>query len=428
MNDFGGKGGDMHKQAVKQVITCTALLLLGTLVSGNEARIDGLGGYGIMPYICEELNMFDYPTDVLGFDSRILVEKGLTADCTWFGVIHKWKKLGLGLSVNREDYGTRTLGEFTYPAGSAKPSWLDYSSPLLPRNKLACVVGLKAFEQGFGLMISYAGAREQEVFGVHSSDTTSVTRESRSSGSYSVQAGLSVGILDLSAGYGDVRFKEEQEVVGGATREYASSDGTLRTVKLRAHIPVGSNLDIVPMASWRDFTLGESALSNVEGEDESPQFNYGVSPDSKFNLLAGIGSNLRFYEGKGLLIFGATVERYSLHIQHEAEADIQKVDYNAPRANMAVEVSPRTWLTVRGGMDKLFILHSTDTDYRDAHLSDGGETIWDEDNNIYFGTRLKFGNLQFDMTINQEYFYEGPYILTGNKVDLVNRISVNYFF
>jgi hypothetical protein len=402
-------------------------LLISTLVSGNEARIDGLGGYGIMPYVYEELNIFDYPTDILRFDSRILVEKRLTTACTWFGAIHKWNRIGLGISVNRDDYGTSALDEFTYPGGDGKPPWLGYSNPLSPKNKLACVVGLGTLKRNFGLMISCAGARRQEEFTVPSNVTTAVARENRASHSYNVGAGLCVGWLDLCVGYGGVGFEEKQETVGGGTREYANSGGNITTVKLRARIPVNSSLGVIPIVSVRHFELGEFALSDVENEDGS-EFNYRVNSDSKFNVVAGIASNLGFCKEKGLLILGITAERYSLHVRHDTEADIRQLDYNVPRANVAVEVSPRTWLTVRGGMDKLFVIRTTDIDYADEHITDGGESVWDEGNNIYFGTQFKFGNLQIDMTINQEYFYEGPYIFTGNRIDLINKLSVNYLF
>jgi hypothetical protein len=439
----------MSSRVVKWLLLASLLLLAFPVAAvASPARVDGLGIQG--DYIKDYTNVYTYLSNICCVGNLVYGELGnwdgdsQTLDRSvgafvsnlWdgrFGTfgIHLREEMG---ALGQADANTRVDADWAWDLNENS----SHSFDLMWGKKFG------SMSLGLRLNRAYAKYEASGYLEEYYYDWTEMTGDYwYSSDPYYLNThrnvlGLGVGVgfemsptlnLELGGTYQSRTF--EAKDTSGVKFENDGSGAYL--LAARALWQWQPNVTIIPV--FRYFNMSADLKYSDSDVDFTP-YEFGRS-----GWQAGVAGNWALNQNDLFVLgatFGATKYAYT-YSDYDGETgegvtynDYEYNDTYVPILFAALETRVNPWLTLRfGAQQGAFYtekFENKDTDYYgDAYTGD------DKDHHSWFemqmGAGVKLGTLQLDATLNQDFFHNGPYLISGESTsEMFPKVSATYTF
>jgi hypothetical protein len=373
----------------KGLLVALAMLALASIASADMTRVATMGGRDVFLWDVENVRWC--PALAAGYANQFVGELG------YFPTYEGNQSLAAYLT-NDEAASMGVFGLVANRRTAAVPNDLF----LDPTPNFDLIYAKKMGTFGFGLMLSLAR------------NSTSITQAdsffSDTSASNMVigfTPGLTFvlgqkGSLDIGFGVQMNSFsnKETQNMGAKDVFEYASDGAMALDGQLRAMLPMGQYLFLVPFVGIN--------MSNLNWKWTSPDTSVSITDDKRMDINAGIGVNIMPFEETtiiGGLTFGMSSEENSDAMFPDS---INKSSSTAPAFVFGVESRFNSWMTGRVGASKYFF------DSQSSEAYTGRKQSWASGNyNFDMGLGMNFGDFTIDAMLNDDFLFEGPEFIGG---------------
>jgi len=446
----------MSSRVVKWLLLASLLLLAFPVVAvASPARVDGLGIQG--DYIKDYTNVYTYLSNLCCIGNLVYGELGnwdsdsQTQDRSvgafvsnlWDGRygtigIHLREEMG---AIGQADANTRVDADWAWDMNENG----SHSFDIMWGKKCG------AMSVGLRLNRAYAKYETSGYFQEYDYDWSEMTGDYwYSSDPYTLNwhrnvlgfaAGLGYEVsptlaLEFGGSY-QARSFEAKDTVGVG---YENDGGGAYLLAARALWQWQPNITVVPV--FRYFNM--SADMKYKNPVNDPTINFDPYEFSRSGWQLGVAGNWALNQND-LFVLGATFggTKYSTKANYVASdgeggvdylsyADYEYNDTYMPILFAALETHVNPWLTLRfGAQQGAFYTEkeeNKDTDYYGDYYT--GDY---KDHHSWFsmkmGAGVKLGTLQLDATMNQSFFHNGPYLVSGQSTsELFPKVSATYTF
>ncbi len=388
----------------KRVLFLTILLFFigasAAPLMATETRVGSMGGVGM--YTRDNSNIFYFPGTLYAYKNQVVGELRVQAlDNSYSVGVHypARKQCVIGAYLNRPIRLAPALDEF-----GIENVTLDQSTDLLYGRQMA--------NFDFGFRLSFG-------FDSYDDGDTGILKEEESARYIGLAAGISNSVMDLGVQFEMPSAKWEQDTFS------IKWGGT--ALGANGRLFYGGETQIVPVGT---FYMASGSVKFTPDPDPTAKVDY-----SAMNVGVGIGFNRKINEDNLLVM---AIELFGMSsYKIEPKDTTNYIDYynqsilTMPGLYMGVESKIKPWLTGRIGAAQTYQKYTNKTrNYAPEIIT---ETLYESSAtvsnfNVSFGLGFHFGDFDIDAAINEGFFFDGPYFLSGENNSMANRLSVTYNF
>lgn len=400
------------------VLMLVSNISYGQAIPSGTARYEALGN---SPFILDasiDINMnpawsTEYRNYAFGDLGRNVVNDFELSD--QFGAVNFGlsKEVNLGLVLNKTESMWSNFGNWA--------SNDTVNAPLVP---LKVLFGWKAsptFSLGVApYFASWSRTSTQTVSGVeYKSDKSSMT------------FGGTVGVIGkfekVNWIEGAVNFKMntyKAEYSGGGTTVTNDNDGGMEiNVLARGWFVVNKNhnIKLVPYLNFGMFSFDPKQSATTTALNSYSWMNFG----------GGIGINMPVLDD-GMIAGGLSAGYTSYKDEWAGNRDITYTTFRLPQINMGIEWNFTDWLQGRMGYSRAVISDDWKNESKDPNnpgtIEVKNSFATTPVQTISTGLGFQFGRFSFDGTVGERFWKQGPWLVSGQNVDLFGVISASYNF
>jgi hypothetical protein len=444
----------MSSRVVKWLLLASLLVVAFPVVAvASPARVDGLGIQG--DYIKDYTNVYTYLSNLCCIGNLVYGELGnwdsdsQTQDRAvgafisnlWDGRygtfgIHLREEMG---ALGQADANTRVDADWAWDSNENG----SHSFDIMWGKKFG------AMSLGLRLNRAYAKYESSDALSESEYDWSELTGDYwYTSDPYSLNwhrnvLGFAGGIgyecsPTLALELGGTFQSRTYEVKDTTGVKFENDGGSAYLLAARALWQWQPNITVVPV--FRYFNMNSDLKISDPNYDPPVKFDpYEINRSGWQLGLAGnwaLNQNDLFVMGA---TFGATNYSYKYNYFSTSEEDygtysVYDYEYNdtyMPILFAALETHVNPWLTLRfGAQQGSFYTEKYSQDDTDALPNSNGE---EKDHHSWYsmnmGAGVKLGTLQLDATLNQSFFHNGPYLISGESTSyLFPKVSATYTF
>lgn len=411
------------------LLTIGLCMLFSFSVWASESRVatmDLTGGF----YLKDDAGIFLYPGTMGSYKKMIIAEHFTNAganDLTPFrysGV----RRVGILFPV----HGTSTLAVF---AGQGQERFSVGSGGITqPTSRFLVGYGVNSGNASLGLQVDFSGVRTEAPFGVPQAGGATIFTAS----TWGVAVGLSTPLGDLNnldLGFririGSFKFQDDTAAVNAVSRK---SDGnTTLSFVGRDYYALNDYVNLVPVGAFGvstqkdiDFVGGAGDTARFKNSITRIELGLGLEtkPTENSEIIGGAGYRSNKTTNK-VLTHGSGGGADSL--------GTETTDAHLPYAFLGFETQVKSWLHFRLAVQKTINVTKVKAKgpqgiLPNAKLNEskqGGSSL-----DYAVGVGIHAGAVTMDALVDNNFFNNGPYFLSGNVTggDLFPRVSFTYNF
>lgn len=375
----------MKRIVILSFILC---MVVSSVAFGASARWQALGNE--QRFLIDTSNYAPYPARVFQFSNALwLIPKSAYGD----------NDISAGVLMKCKD-NMMWAFHFNQPASTGVSKLNTALKAYDKKNDRLAGLDLRMFPDLFWAMKS--GATIFAVRGALAMDKSSATGVSTSATDIDLNAGVTTtmpfGDLDVGVGVGIQKFKDDD-----GTKVTESTGGFALAIDARLNMP-----------SKKDKTVTCVPICSVKiGSDPTES---GVIETSY--ISGDVGAGMRKMFDKKMVVVGLVAALNSVTSTPSGGKEV-KTTTIAPKFVAGCEAPLTKWLVVRGGAN--------------AELSSKSNDVSSMDVKYYYnaGVRMMYGGFILDMILARDFFYRGPYLISGSGKDgsnLATNICLTYAF
>jgi hypothetical protein len=372
-----------------------AVLVFASALNATETRVASMGGVGL--YTKDNSNIFFFPGTIYDYKGQVVGELRAKNNDNRYSIGIHYPIGGnkvIGVYLNRPI-------DVTIPNNVVDQVNLNYTSDVL------FGMAMSNYNLGVRLSISTDG---------YTSGDTGTEKITETASYIAAGVGISNEKMDLGLLFEmpAAKWKQNTESVKWSGVGFGGN----------ARYFYGDKTQIVPLATFY--------LSSTSGKltpDETPSTKIDFT---RMNFGLGVGLN-HHIDDNNLFVGGLELLGIS---QDKAEPkDTSNIDdyydtsiMTMPGLYMGIESKIKPWLIGRLGAAQVF-QKITEKTREEEILARTTKVISRQSNfNLTFGLGINFSNFQFDASINEGMFFDGPYVLSGESNAMANKLSITYKF
>lgn len=408
----------------KVVLLTVAVLLVASVGFATDTRVTTMGGVG--DFLIDDANIYTYPAWVSYYTGNVIAELGYSYyykdngnySDDYVGAFFQTAYGNWGFIVGRSTIPM--LVEYASDLYYYKWSYPEYVYWFTP--KLEVIYGTNFGEMDFGIGIEWAGDTYTEDYEDDVEGDTYDEKQSVSAMGATASLIYPLGEdswVDFGVHFHKYSWKYEMNGYKTFEDTYSDDGSMYYGINLRAFIPMG-HYSLVPMLH---FTMGNADWKYEYDSSVDADYDTSFSGEtSTTSLTAGLGWNWPIFEGKGLCVFGILAGMYSekydedyIYYKNGGYVD-EYWKYTLPGFVFGGEAQILPWLSGRIGFYKY--LYNKKVKYTYEEDGDKGDVTdeyswFDSPFGTTFGLAIMFGNWTFDLHVNEDFFFNGPYFWTG---------------
>lgn len=394
------KGGIMRRTTILAI--AIAIFVIASLGFGDDARVSAFG-YGAK-FIPDANDMIYTPITALSYKNRIQLEFGtyMGGGATPSG---QWGLFNLGLGENF------VLGAAIRRSDGKIFSIADYMAETPPNPGINIWGAYNFGSARVGLGVYRA------TYSSEQKDNENNTDKKYKSGVTSIRASAGVDIL---GGTTETSFNLDFNGLSTENKNSSNQTSTDKTtggmeigLRLRAFIPAGDNVEIVPNAAFSTFSYSEE-INDYSGNITD------FGDYTNMNLDIGCAVNTQILDD-GVISLGLGMNMINTDDNIDTTNEIEDKSISLPQITISTEIPTTDWLCFRGGLSKSFgsVTHTEGNIDSTMSIS--------EPNAVFasFGAGIKFKNFSLDFTLSDDDLFEGFWFLSGKSINAV-QLSASY--
>jgi hypothetical protein len=410
------------------VLGAALMLALPVVASAQTSRVEGMALQG--DFIKDWSGIFTYTSQVANVGNLVYGELGnsnfppVTSDRAVGAVIGTLWDGRMGTWAVHLHEQTPQIGQGDASANPA-PGLGGVDPNTNTQDSFDIMWGKKFGTTSFGLRLNRAFASiEGDIYSLGGPFAGSTLRTLKGDALTLGALNTSRNVLGFGGGVGfelsptsnvEVNFKYERR-----TFLFADSTGTVGGVTVNEDSPAAyqlaaramwqwtPNVLVVPVVKWYSYDLGVQTTPGATIASSLKGWQIGAAGNWS------LGSN-------DLFVLGATFAQNKLETNN---ATLESKETLMPQVFAALETHVNSWLTARFGAHKAawsqleFKDNTTPTDVKIK----GSDFVMD------LGVGAKFGNLQLDAVLNDEFPHVGPWFVSGQSTggDLFPKVTATY--
>jgi hypothetical protein len=381
------------------IFSACMLILYCAVLEGTETRIVTLGSESDL--VIDDTNIGRYPSGMERFAERCIFEYGFypySDSLAYFGFYKEIGKFGnIGIVANRT--GIPPFPETSSQTLIAQPDAVVHLFYSL-RFKDAVSLGIGG---GYGIA---AMNDDEEGTANDVTDESSVT-SGRASLTYAF--GASESFVELAGGIQTYSFTFKQ----GDNFSFENDNSMSTSYNFRLFYNLNDYASFIPYAAYNTLDLGSHEVSGAATSDVKR-----LQTATK----AGVGFNLAPFE-ENRIIMGIAYRQIVSQVA-DAVSDSVLTERHMPEFSGGIESQVRSWLVVRAGMKKSLCVQTVERQngIRSEFTYKSAPFV------LHVGCGLRFGPLEFDGVVHNEFRYTGGYLLSGEENPLFTMVSATYRF
>lgn len=375
------------------------LLITPFSLNSTETRISALGSEENI--LIDDINIYNYPSCLERFVERGIIEYGFYPYSDSFAYFSFLKELGrfgnIGLIFNKTD--VPVFPTTSYETLIAQPDAvinICYSIKI----KETFSIGISG---GYGI----AAANDDEEGTTNDVTNESSVSSGRLSISYSI--GESEHFLEIAGGTNIYKFTYKQ----GDNFTFENNNKMSTVFSGRFFYNLNDYVSLIPFFEY--------SITDLSSKEAAASITTEINRITTFTK-AGIGLNLVPFD-ENRVILGVL---YNSRVSEKSNAayDTTITDNRMPELVGGIESKLRSWLIVRAGIKKSFLIHKIESE-------NGIKSIFTDKNapfDLNAGLGLRFGSLEIDAVIHEDLPFTYGYFTSGKENPIFTKVSATYLF
>lgn len=388
----------------KSLLVVLMVALAASAAMATEIRVFTLGQSGM--FILDDTNIYPYPSRVVGYANEVIAELGGypvnsathsgQSVAIFLAPDEEMTYGGFGIGVNRQP---ETYGWYAQLQNMQDMGDPGYIPILVPDERVDFFWGMAMDRVAVGARLGWAGAADKQ--------TTADTNDwDRSSQIISAAASATVSLAeatDLDIG-GRLAMNSWSAEAGDYTFE--NDGGMAFAGQARLRHMLNDYTTLVPVVMFETGDMGYK--EHLTGAEDS---TYSVSGTG---FGAGVALEFALFD-ETTVVVGLTGAMHSESWEDPAGDKSEQSTLEVPGIIIAAETTVWDWLIGRVGASK------THEWYTDTWTPATGDEVEYTDTCAPFdltgGLGIIWGDFQFDVQVNDNFIYEGPYFIGGGSSD-----------
>jgi len=395
------------------LIAFMAIVAMTSMALATETRVKTMGQVGNFVY--DDANIFDWPSTVVGFSDRFILELGedAVANDTYDPMDGNTWPNGFGGGAVFNIGEVHNLGFYVNGNDRANGGGIDVDVPGLDMNidefmQVLYGYGAENFDVGFN--VNYGKSRDEQT-----APSDAATKESASR--IGAKGGITYWMEDDNSVDLAVEFNKTSITYDDQTTQAVEiEDDGYRTISAQARMFYNytENLQFVPYVGFMKADWGVKQDSDANGEIASDKVE-----STAIDIALGINhfptEQLQLIAAAGVVIYN---EDYTSQGEDAGSAGMNQIPY----IKGGIDSELRSWLDIRAGVEKQL--------YKDDSKGAGDAPVEMEyavaDFQGYIGAGFHLGDWTVDAQLDPALFYEGPNFISGHTdtANMATRISL----